>query len=90
MIVDVAAEYPEQMKAFSKEVADQLPPHRKWDHEIPLIQGAKIPNGITYKISLEEVHRKLLDEMIASGKIRRSRSATAAPVLFVRKKNGSI
>lgn len=92
MILDVASEYPGHMKAFSKELADQLPPHRKWDHEIPLVEGAKIPNGITYKMTLEEEEalRKCLAEMTASGKIRRSRSQTAAPVLFVRKKNGSL
>ena len=38
----------------------------------------------------EEALRKSLAEMLSSSKIWRSRSATAAPVLFVRKKNGSL
>ena len=92
MVLDVASEYASYTKVFSEELANRMPPHRKHDHEIPLKEGAKIPNGITYKMTMEEEEalRKCLAEMLPSGKIRRSRSATAAPVLFVRKKNGSL
>lgn len=57
-MVDIASEYPEYMKAFSKALADQLPSH--WDPEILLIKGAKLLNGITCEITLEEekTHRK--------------------------------
>ena len=91
-ILDVASEYPQYMEVFSEELANRMPPLRKWDHEITLQEGAKIPNGVTYKMTMEEEEalRKCLAEMLPTGKIRRSRSATAAPVLFVRKKNGSL
>ena len=92
MVLDVASKYASYTKVFSEELANRMPPHRKYDHEIPLREGAKIPNGITYKMTMEEEEalRKCLAEMLPSGKIRRSRSATAAPVLFVRKRNGSL
>ena len=91
-ILDVASEYPRYLEVFSEELANRMPPLRKWDHEIILQEGAKIPNGVTYKMTMEEEEalRKCLAEMLPAGKIRRSRSATAAPVLFVRKKNGSL
>ena len=92
MVLDVASEYASYTKVFSEELANRMPPHRKYDYEIPLREGAKIPNGITYKMTMEEevALRKCLAEMLPSGKIRRPRSATAAPVLFVHKKNGSL
>ena len=92
LILDVTSEYASYIKVFSEELANRMPPHRKYDHEIPLREGAKIPNGITYKMTMEEEEawRKCLAEILPSGKIRRSRSATAAPVLFVCKKIGSL
>ena len=92
MVLDVASEYASYIKVFSEELANRMPPHRKYDHAIPLKEGAKLPNGITYKMTMEEEEalRKCLAEMLPSGKISRSRSATEAPVLFVCKKNGSL
>ena len=92
MVLDVASEYASYTKVFSEELASRMPPHHKYDHEIPLKGGAKIPNGISYKMTMEEEEalRKCLTEILPSGKIRRLRSATAAPVLFARKKNGSL
>ena len=62
MIVDVAAEYPEQMKAFSKEVADQLPPHRKWDHESRIhesrIHESRIHESRIHESRIHERDRK--------------------------------
>lgn len=92
MVLDVVSEYSSYIKVFSEELANRMPPHRKYDHEILLKEGAKIPHGITYKMTMEEEEalREYLAEIRPSDKIRRSRSATAAPVLFVRKKNGSL
>ena len=92
IVLDAATEYSRYQKVFSTEQANRMPPHRKWDHEIRLQPGSKIPNGITYKVTMEEeaALRKYLAEMVSTGKVRRSRSATAAPILFVRKKNGEL
>ena len=49
MILNIAQEYPRYLKVFSEEQANRMPPHRQWDHEIVLKEGAKIPNGIIYK-----------------------------------------
>ena len=85
MVLDVASKYESYTKVFSEELANWMPPDRKYDHEIPLKEGAKIRNGITYKMTMEEeeASRKSLAEMLLSGKIWRSRSATVASVLFV-------
>ena len=92
--MDVASEYPRYLHVFSEEQANRLPPHWKWDHEIVLTEGVKtkIPNGVMYKLTTaeEEALWTYLAEMIPTGKVRRSRSATAATILFVRKKTGSL
>ena len=92
LVLDVVSEYHKYLEVFSEELANRLPPLRKWDHEITLQEGAKIPNGVTYQMTMEEEEalRKCPAEMLPAGKIKRSKSATAAPVLFVRKKNGSL
>ena len=90
--MDVISEYASYTKVFSEELPNRMPSDCKYDHDIPLREGAKIPNGITYKMTMEEEEalRKCLAEMSPSSKIRRSRSATAASVLFVRKQNASL
>ena len=87
MILDATLEYSKYLKVFSDEQANRMPPHRKWDHEIPLKDGpnTKIPPGVVYKMTREkeEALRQYLAEMLPAGKVRRSRSAAAAPILFV-------
>ena len=94
MILDVTSEYSKYLKVFSEEQANRMPPHRKWDHEIPLKDGpnTKIPPGVVYKMTREEEEalRQYLAEMLPAGKVCRSRSAAAGPILFVRKKNGEL
>ena len=89
MVLDAATEDASYQRVFSTELANRMPPHRKWDHEIQLQPVAKIQNGVTYKVTMEEeaALRDYLADMLSTGKVRRSRSATAAPILFVRKKN---
>jgi hypothetical protein len=41
----LSSEYHDELKAFSKEEADQLPPHRKHDHSIELLEGKE---GLTH------------------------------------------
>ena len=91
-VLDVKSEYHKYLEVFSEELANRLPLLPKWDHKITLQEGVKIPNGVTYKMTMEEEEalQKCLIEMLPAGKIKWSRSATAAPVLFVRKKNGSL
>jgi hypothetical protein len=79
-------------RVCSKEEADKLPPHGPGDHEIPTQPGAKIPSLPLRAMSQAELAetRKILDEGIRSGKIRPSSSPAGAPVLFQRKKDGTL
>lgn len=70
-----------------------LPPARPGvDHKIDTEPGAPPPSRATYRMSvaeLQEVHRQL-QELTELGFIRPSTSPYGAPVLFVRKKDGSL
>ncbi|KAM0999125.1 hypothetical protein FF1_005867 [Malus domestica] len=75
-----------------KELPKKLPPRREVDHAIELEPGAKLPSKLPYRISppeLEEL-RKQLNELLNAGYIQPSKSSYGAPVLFQRKKEGSL
>jgi RNase H-like domain found in reverse transcriptase/Reverse transcriptase (RNA-dependent DNA polymerase)/Integrase zinc binding domain/Integrase core domain/Chromo (CHRromatin Organisation MOdifier) domain/Retroviral aspartyl protease len=82
----------EDLKTFSKVVADTLPPHRPYDHAIELEPGTSPPFGPIYSLSATELHalREYLDENLAKGFIRPSTSPAGAPILFVKKKDGGL
>jgi hypothetical protein len=84
--------YHEFTDVFSKSKANTLAPHREYDLKIDLEEGTHPPLGTLYSLSLSELEalRTFLDEHLANGFIRPSSSAHAAPVLFVRKKDGSL
>jgi hypothetical protein len=90
--------YHEFLDVFSKDKADELPPHRGpgVDHEIPLnkVNGEEpeVPWGPLYNMSRDEllVLRKTLTELLDKGFIRVSNSPAAAPVLFVKKPGGGL
>ena len=67
--------------------------HKACDDEIPLQDPhAKIPTGAVYKTTWQEDEalQKYLHEDLPTGKVRRSRLATGAQILFVRNKDGSL
>ena len=69
-----------------------LPPKRKVDHAIDLEPGGKMPNLPMYRMSHKE-HEELfkqLEEYTSKGFIRPSTSYCASPVLFVKKKDGTL
>ena len=84
--------YHEFADVFSKSKANILAPHREFDLRIELEEGAHPPLGTLYSLSPTELEalRAFIDEHLATGFIRPSSSAHAAPVLFVRKKDGSL
>jgi hypothetical protein len=88
----IPPEYHEFADVFSKKEADKLPEHRPYDHTIPLQDGATPPFGGVYNLSETEltVLRKYLDDNIRKGYIKSSQSPCGAPVLFVRKSDGSL
>jgi hypothetical protein len=88
----VPPEYHDYLKIFEKANADKLPPHRPSDHTIPLTDGVKPPFGPLYSLShpeLEEL-KHWLDKNLSKGFIRTSSSPAAAPILFVKKGDGSL
>ena len=90
---------PQQLAGLLTEFADVfaplpagLPPARKVDHAIKLEPGAEPAWRPTYRMSpleLQEV-KKQLNDLLAKGWIQPSVSPYGAPILFVRKKEGSL
>lgn len=82
----------EYLEIFSKEAADLLPVHRSYDHTIPLVEGSSPPYGPIYSLSAIELKAlaEYLDENLRKGFIRPSTSPAGAPILFVKKKDGSL
>ena len=85
-------EYRDYADVFSKAKADTLAPHRPYDLQINLEEGASPPVGAVYSLSQSELKslRDFIDEHVRIGFIRPSNSPHGAPVLFVRKKDGSL
>ena len=93
LIIDARERYSCYATCVSSQQAARLPEHKLWDHEIRLQDPhAKIPTGAVYKTTWEEDEalQQYLDEKLPTGEVRRSRAATGAPILFVRKKDGSL
>jgi hypothetical protein len=88
----IPARYHAYLDVFDKANADTLPPHRPFDHHIPLKEGKQPPWGPVYSLSEKELGslREYLDENLAKGFIRPSESPAGAPILFVKKKDGSL
>ncbi|KAM0929344.1 hypothetical protein ACQ4PT_001454 [Festuca glaucescens] len=66
-----------------------LPPHRSFDHTIPLLPGASPVNLRPYRYSPMQKNEieKQIRELLAQGVIRPSSSPFASPVLLVGKKD---
>ena len=67
------------------------PPQRDLDHSIELLPGSEPPSKPTYKLSYAETEelRKQLEELADHAFVRASKSPFGAPVLFVKKKDGT-
>jgi len=77
---------------FAKEDFDVLPEHRQWAHVIKLIPGSEPKSSKVYPLSLVEQKDldSFLEENLCTGRIRLSKSPMAAPVFFIKKKDGSL
>lgn len=78
---------------FPETLPKRLPPKREgFDHRIDLVPGAVPPSNALYRLSpaeLQELKRQLT-ELLDAGYIRPSVSPYGAPVLFVKKKEGTL
>ncbi len=74
------------------ELLEDLPPRRRVDHAIEVIPGVEPPAKAPYRMSHEELKelKVQLEELLAKGYIKPSKSPYGAPVLFVHKKDGTL
>jgi len=77
---------------FSKAKASVLVPHREYNLKIELEEGVPLPPSKLYSLSSVEFKTlwAFIDENLHFGFIRPTSSSHAAPVLFVKKKDGSL
>lgn len=89
---DIPEPYRDLAAVFSKVKADKLPPHRLTDCKIVLQKDATLHYGPVYPMSEEEskVLKEYLDDMLKKKFIRPSESPAGYPVLFQKKKDGSL
>lgn len=87
--------YPELQKfqdVLATEKSGILPSRKMTDHSIDLVPDGSPPYGPIYPLSQTELQalREYLDENLALGRIRPSKSPADAPILFVPKKDGGL
>jgi hypothetical protein len=90
---ELPKEYQDFARLFSDEAANRFPPSREWDHAIDLKPGA--PDALDCKVypmtrDEDTALEKFLDEMVAKGYIRPSKSPYVSPFFFVKKKDGKL
>src|SRR6266446_74240 len=88
----VPQEYHEFCNVFSGEKANALAPHRPYDLKINLEEGMKPFHGLIYLLLPPELTalREFLEENVQNGFICPSKSPWGSPVLFIKKKDGSL
>jgi hypothetical protein len=77
---------------FSETAFDSLPERRKWDHAIELEREPSPGFHKVYPMTLTEQTEMdvFLEEALATGRIRQSKSPLGAPVFFIKKKDGKL
>jgi len=86
------SEYHDYLDVFDRAMADQLPPHRPYDHKIELTGEETPPRSRLYHMSgykLQKV-KDYLTEHLNKGFISSSSAPYASPILFAEKKDGSL
>jgi hypothetical protein len=79
----------EYADGFSETAFNSLPEHRKWDHTIQLEPEPSPGFRKVYPMTLTEQTEMgaFLEEALATGRIRQSKSPHRAPVSFIKKKD---
>jgi hypothetical protein len=75
-----------------EKLPDELPLKRQVDHAIEVMLGVAPPAKAPYRMSHEELKelKVQLEELLAKGHIKPSKSPYGAPVFFVHKKDGTL
>jgi hypothetical protein len=81
----------EYMDVFPSEIPG-MPPQRDIDFRIDLVPGAEPISRAPYRMTTQELSelRLQLEDLLSKGCIRLSVSPWGAPMLFVKKKDGSL
>jgi hypothetical protein len=92
VIKKLPIEFQDLFKAFIPKDAENLPPHRPWDHKIELLPGKEVPHSKNRPFAPAELRciKKWIDEMKDKGWIRESKSPGAAPLLLAAKPGGGV
>jgi hypothetical protein len=90
---ELPKEYQDFAQLFSDEAADRFPPSREWDHAIDLKPGA--PDALDCKVypmtrDEDTALKRFLNEMVAKGYIRPSKSPYASLFFFIKKKDSKL
>jgi len=85
-------EYHKYTDVFSKSKAETLTPYHPYDLQIDLEKDSHPPIGTIYSLSKfeQEVLKEFIDENLINEFICLTSSSYGAPVLFVKKKDGSL
>jgi hypothetical protein len=77
---------------FSETAFNSLQEHRKWDHAIELEREPSPRFCKVYPMTLTEQTEMdvFLEEALATGRIRQSKSPLGALVFFIKKKDGKL
>ena len=88
----VPVEFQKYKDVFSESDASLLPDHGPQELSINLEPGKQPPWGPIYQLSGPELAtlKEHLDKQLERGWIRRSTSPAGAPILFAKKKDGSM
>jgi len=88
----IPEEYHEYADVFSKSKAETLAPHHPYNLRIDLEKDSHPLVGTIYSLSKfeQETLKQFIDKNLTNGFIRSTSSPHGAPVLFVKKKDGSL
>src|SRR5947209_7717533 len=90
---DIPSEYKDFEELFQEESDEEaLVEHQPWDHEIKLKEGKTPTKQKIYPLSEDKLEalRTYLEENRKKGFIQESTSPAGYPILFVKKKDGSL
>jgi len=88
----LSSEYHDYLDVFDRAMADQLPPHRPYDHKIELTDEETPPRSRLYHMSGYKLQKMkdYLIEHLNKGFISSSSASYASLILFAEKKDGSL
>ena len=89
---NISSKYHEFANVFSKTKAETLPPHYFYNLKINLEEGAQPLVDLIYSllVSEQEALKEFIEENLNIGFIRPTSSPHSTPVLFIKKKDGSL